>query len=233
MYIKCVAIDKDCRSLDVISGYCKKRGNIECVVSTDTYGSVALIKRICPSLVFIDIESVIDDLSSFYNLPEGIVLVITTSSVELAIKGYDLGAIYCLLKPFSYSQFMVSIVKAIKRLSFVSNLLPKGHPQIYMVLRHKYKNVNIPFQQIVYISSKGNYVCLHLTNMSFIETRLTLKKIIGYLPSGEFIQIHRTIVVSLQYICSYTMKSLLLMDGTVVPVGKVYSSALFCMDNNK
>lgn len=96
----------------------------------------------------------------------------------------------------------------------------------YITLKVEYKNTNIQLKDILYIESMDNYVRIHLTSQPTLTSQMSLKTLQELLPEEKFIRVHKSFVVPIYRIASYTSKEILLYNGIKIPVGRSYSKYL-------
>ena len=91
----------------------------------------------------------------------------------------------------------------------------------YYIIRHRNKTVPIPIDRILYFQSAGNYIEIHTRERKYL-IRSTFKKLERELrDKGNFLRVHRSYVVHVEQITSFT-RTLLSLDELEVPVGKSY-----------
>lgn len=88
------------------------------------------------------------------------------------------------------------------------------------------QNTNIQLKDILYIESMDNYVRIHLTSQPTLTSQMSLKTLQELLPEEKFIRVHKSFVVPIYRIASYTSKEILLYNGIKIPVGRSYSKYL-------
>lgn len=71
-----------------------------------------------------------------------------------------------------------------------------------------------------------NYVRIHLTSQPTLTSQMSLKTLQELLPEEKFIRVHKSFVVPIYRIASYTSKEILLYNGIKIPVGRSYSKYL-------
>ena len=82
--------------------------------------------------------------------------------------------------------------------------------------------MRVRYDEIVYMESVGEYVRLHLTNGTNITTLFRLKNMESVLPDDKFMRIHRSYIINLEYISSYTRGKVFLSSEVDLPVGANY-----------
>ena len=144
-------------------------------------------------------------------------IIFTTAYREYAIDGFDLQAVDYLLKPISLERLM----KALQRFyNEVDKPAQKTITDTFTFFRSDRKMVKVDFDSILYIESLGDYLKIH-THDEILVTRETLSSAIEKLPTKQFLRTHRSYVVAVQKIDSYTNEHITI-DKTVVPISRSY-----------
>ena len=82
------------------------------------------------------------------------------------------------------------------------------------------KKVKILFAEIVYIESQREYIKIVTTRTSYIS-KMSTHEIEALLPASLFKRIHRSFIVSINKIESYTAE-MVEVNGVSVPIGRGY-----------
>jgi DNA-binding LytR/AlgR family response regulator len=80
--------------------------------------------------------------------------------------------------------------------------------------------VKIPFADILFIEASRNYACI-VTTQSTCVALLNLRQLEVLLPPEQFCRIHRSFIVGLAAIHSFTFDKVYL-DDKVLPIGETY-----------
>lgn len=227
MNIKCIAIDDEPMALEIISSFCQRHGNIELTVFTNPIAGIEQVKKIKPNILFLDIE--MEDINGrdlARDLPHEVMLIFTTAYAQYALDGFELNAIDFLHKPFPYARFEKAVQKAIELQTLQQLSAQPTFTDEYITLKVEYKNTNIQLKDILYIESMDNYVRIHLTSQPTLTSQMSLKTLQELLPEEKFIRVHKSFVVPIYRIASYTSKEILLYNGIKIPVGRSYSKYL-------
>ena len=80
---------------------------------------------------------------------------------------------------------------------------------------------------IVYIASDGPYLEYYLFSKSKPEMdRQTLKAALQKLPTGQFLQIHRSHIINIQYVRILKANEVVLEDGTTLRISRTYKDSI-------
>lgn len=218
MTVKCLIIDDEPLAIEAIEDYILKLEGFKVVGRCqDALEAFTLIKREKPDLIFLDIEmpelSGIEFIKALKN-PPGIIL--TTAYREYAADAFDMDVIDYLLKPIGFERFM----RAIDRF-YENHNNQNEHTQMVTVSDDKFLAVytngrthKIELDKIMYIESLGDYLKIHLTEGK-LTTRESISSIGQKLPETMFLRIHRSYIVSLPKIDSYTSTSIQIGEDTL------------------
>ena len=90
--------------------------------------------------------------------------------------------------------------------------------------------IKIKFSEINYIESLSDYIKIHLIN-KIIVTRETITNIEAKLPQKEFLRIHRSYIVSISKIESFT-NEFIEINNKALPISRSYKKeVLFKLEN--
>ncbi len=176
--------------------------------------------------VFLDIN--MPDLSGMEfikSLPNPPAVVFTTAYSEYALEGFRVNAIDYLLKPFSFNEFLASCEKLREHFEMKAALAAQEEDPI---LRFKadYRTINIDARKIIYVESMSEYVKIFLDDAEVpVIVLYSMKRLVEELPSGHFMRIHRSYIVSLRHISEASRTSVKLDNGVTLPVGEIFRPA--------
>lgn len=217
--ITCIAIDDEPMALLVIEQFCHRKGGMELTTFSEPRVGLEEIRRRKPDLVFLDIQmNSLNGLEIADKLPHECCFIFTTAYAEYALNGFDLDAVDFLHKPFSYERFEVAVEKALRRIHARRQSVPES-----LVVKQEYNNVSIPLNDILYVEALGNYVKIVRASGGHVLTRTNLKAITDLLPADRFMRIHRSYVVPVASVVSFTRSKIVLKgcEGSL-PVGAQY-----------
>jgi two-component system LytT family response regulator len=209
--------------------------------------AVAAIRREAPDLVFLDVQ--IPELDGFQVLeaigPEHTpIIVFVTAYDQYALQAFEVHAVDYLLKPFDQDRFARALDRARETLSrnkekeelsekLLSLLQDLRAPQGYMerlVVKSAGRLFFLRTEEIEWVESAGNYVCLHVKGESHL-LRETMTGLEARLDPARFVRIHRTAIVNIDQIKElqplfHGEYQVLLRDGTELTLSRGYRDRL-------
>lgn len=217
--ITCIAIDDEPMALLVVEQFCRRKGGMELTTFSEPRVGLEEICRRKPDLVFLDIQmNSLNGLEIADRLPRECCFIFTTAYAEYALDGFDLDAVDFLHKPFSYERFEVAVEKALRRIH-----ARRPSTSESLVVKQEYNNVSIPLSDILYVEALGNYVKIVRASGGHVLTRTNLKAITDLLPAADFLRIHRSYVVPVASVVSFTRsRGMLKGREEGLPVGTQY-----------
>lgn len=103
-----------------------------------------------------------------------------------------------------------------------------GEKNTRYMYHHKKKWLSIRYDNILYFSEYQNTLIIHLVNSTFIEERKTLKNLMQEISPFAFIRISKSYVINKAKIKMVDKDDVILVDGTVLRVSKIYRNNLNC-----
>lgn len=223
--VKCIVVDDEPVARDVLESLLSKIEAVELVaLCKNGMEAFNIINSKPVDLIFLDINMPgISGLSFAKSINSDIKIIFTTAYREYAVEGFDLQAVDYLLKPISHERLLKSVNRFLNQ-----SVTPgeEGRPiaesaeNDYMFVRSERKMVKIIFNDLMFIESIGDYVKLYLEEKTVV-TRESLSGIEAKLPKGDFIRTHRSFIVSISYIDSYT-NELIEIGKKQVPLSRNY-----------
>lgn len=238
--IRCIAIDDEPLALRQVKSYISKIPTLELVAAcSNAVEAQAVLDAESVDLLFVDINmpdiNGIDFVRGLENPP---MVIFTTAYSEYAIEGFRLDAVDYLLKPFAFSEFNKAVDKACSLFELIKlrdgktagveyeAVAPETETdEDYISVKADYKVTLVRHADIIYLESVGEYVRLHLTNGSTITTLFRLKNMESLLPERKFMRIHRSYIINLSHLTSFTRGKVYLSCGDDLPVGANYREA--------
>ena len=232
--VRCIAIDDEPMALRQIKSYIERTEQLELVaVCRSAMEAQEVLKTATADLLFVDINMPdMNGLEFVRSIDSGHYIVFTTAHPEFALEGFKLNAIDYLLKPFSYEEFMkatqkvISLVDLVERCHAAERAIAQNEAEAadkeVISVKADYKTQLVKVADIVYLESAGEYVRLHIEGSSTITTLFRLKNMETTLPADGFLRVHRSYIVNLKRIASYTKGRIFLDNGEYIPLGENY-----------
>jgi two-component system, LytTR family, response regulator len=232
MKYKCIAVDDELPALELMKNYVLQVPELELLHAfNDAISAGEFLRSNMVDILFVDINMPdISGIDLVNSLPQKPLIIFTTAYKKFAYDGFELDAADYLLKPISLERFKKSVAKAIGLLQ--TREQPKTPIADSIFVRSEYKMVKIELANINYIEGLEDYIKIHIAGSRPVLTLMTMKSFIEKLPSGKFLRIHRSYIVSLGKIGVVGNKKVTLKNGTVLPVSDSYIDTLNKYINN-
>ena len=237
--VRCIAIDDEPLALRHIKSYIERTEQLELVAACrSAIEAQKVLESEHVDLIFVDINMPdMTGLEFVRTLTSSHYIVFTTAHPEYALEGFKLNAIDYLLKPFTYDEFMkasqkaISLVDLVERCHAAERTIAKNEAEStdkeFISVKADYKTQLVKIADIVYLESAGEYVRLHIEGSSTITTLFRLKNMETSLPQDLFLRVHRSYIVNIKRISSYTKGRIFLDNGEYIPLGENYKERFF------
>jgi DNA-binding LytR/AlgR family response regulator len=220
--IKCIIIEDEPLAAKVLSDYVsqvpylKLQGSFkDAIVATD------FLRNNETDLIFLDIHlPKLKGMSFLKTLSDPPAVIITTAYHQYAVEGFDLNVTDYLLKPFDFERFLKAVIKVKTAESEKQNPEEKQDIKDFIFLNVQKKRVKIIYSEILYIESQQEYIRIVTTNKEY-TTKMSTHEIESLLPSNLFKRIHRSFIVSINRIESYSAE-MVEVNGVTIPIGRGY-----------
>ena len=225
--IECLIVDDEPVAREILQSHLSGIGTINvagsCKSAIEAFNIISE-KRI--DLIFLDISMPeISGLSFAKSINKNIKIIFTTAYREYAIDGFDLQAVDYLLKPISFDRLLQAVNKFMdENISLQNSSASKLYMEKsdHIFVRSERKMVKICFKEIHYIESISDYIRIQLLDKAVI-TRETIANIAAKLPPKSFIRTHRSFIVSLENIDSFT-NEYLEINNKQIPISRSYKN---------
>ncbi|MBR1389517.1 MAG: response regulator transcription factor [Prevotella sp.] len=221
--MRVIAIDDEPIALSIIQEFCHRLGDIQLQTFTDPVEGMVAVRAEQPELLLLDIRlGKADGVALARQIPATTSLVFTTAYTEYALDGFEVGAVDYLHKPVSFERFSNAIARVSQRRPVPA----------FITLKVDYKSVIIPLDDILYVEAMDNYVRLHMSDGRQQMSKTTLTSLLSQLSPRQFIRIHKSFVVSLSQIASYTRQQVYIKGiSRPLPVGRNFVDAVKQLDS--
>jgi len=227
--ISCIIVDDEPVAREVIESHLSKIKSVKIIGSCGNASEAfSLLNEHNVDLIFLDINMPeISGLSFARSINSDIKIIFTTAYREYAIDGFDLQAVDYLLKPISFER-LLRAVSTFHKIHFTKIVQQTGEEKEelkdFIFVRADRKMIRINLDEISYIESLSDYLKIH-TSSGPVVIRETLSNIEKELPESKFIRTHRSFIVSLAALKSYT-NEYLEVNGKAIPISRSYKSSV-------
>jgi DNA-binding LytR/AlgR family response regulator len=175
-------------------------------------------------LMFLDIHlPKLKGMAFLKTLVHAPTVIITTAYHQYAVEGFELNVTDYLLKPIEFERFLVAVNK-VKKTQGEKNLSDHEVTKHYLFLNVQKKKVRILFSEILYIESQREYIKIVTTKAQYLS-KISTHEIESLLPEQLFKRIHRSYIVAIDKIESYTA-DMLEVCGVSLPIGRDYRESI-------
>lgn len=226
MKIRCLVIDDKPHAVDLLSTYIKDISFLELkAATTDAIKGLELIKAGEIDLVFLDIQMPrLNGLQLIKLIEKGIKVILTTAYSEHALDGYELNVVDYLLKPIGFDRFYQASEKALDSFNKGTSRLENGQrTKNFLFVKTEHRIQKIDLEDILLVEGLENYVSIITKNEKILSLQ-TMKRMEEQLPISHFARVHRSYIVSLGQISHIEKSTVLMSNGTSVPIGSSYRS---------
>src|SRR4029079_3884485 len=174
-------------------------------------------------LIFLDIHlPKLRGMAFLKTLSHPPAVIITTAYHQYAVEGFNLNVTDYLLKPFDFERFLVAVTRV--RTTAKQEPVDDAESRDFIFINVQKKKVKILFSEIVYIESQREYIKITTTKKEWIS-KMSTHEIEALLPSNLFKRIHRSFIVALSRIDSYTADTVE-VNGIPIPIGRDYRDSI-------
>jgi DNA-binding LytR/AlgR family response regulator len=151
-------------------------------------------------------------------------VIFTTAYRKYAVEGFELDAVDFLLKPISFERFLKGVNKILQlNLPVNNDVVSENHPESvspFLYFRVNRKMVKVLFSDILYIEGLNDYIKIITVNKTIITKHL-LASLEEMLPSNEFIRIHKSFIIAINKIESFSADSVEI-GKKEIPIGRLF-----------
>lgn len=220
--IKCIIIEDEPLATKILSDYISQVPFLELQATfKDAILATDWLREHTTDLMFLDIHlPKLKGMAFLKTLINPPAVIITTAYHQYAVEGFDLNVKDYLLKPFEFERFLVAVNKVRTSEKEKQVHTESVEAKDFIFLNVQKKKVKILFSEIVYIESQREYIKIVTTKKEYVS-KMSTHEIEELLPPNLFKRIHRSFIVSLSKIESYTAEAVE-VNGVSIPIGRGY-----------
>lgn len=223
--IHCIIVEDEPLAVKILSDYISEVPFLELKgVFKDAILAIDWLRHNNIDLIFLDIHlPKLKGTAFLKTLTQPPAVIITTAYHQYAVEGFDLNVTDYLLKPFGFERFLVAVNK-VKSALGMPRKKEVAEIREYLFLNIDRKRVKVLFSEIIYIESQREYVKIITIKHEYI-CKMSTHEIEELLPAGLFKRIHRSFIISIHKIESYSLESVQ-VNGVSVPIGRDYRNVI-------
>ena len=235
--INAIIVEDEKRSQELLEKLIQKNcPDVSVVGLADSVESgVALIRKLKPRLVFLDIEmpdgSGFDVLKAVTDMPFEVIF--TTASDRYAINAIKYSALDYLLKPIDGEELQAAVQKIKEKDLSVSNMEnlrfllqnfrknDEQYTRITLPTGNAYEIVNV--KDIIRCEADGNYTNFFLADKRKMIVTMGLKHYEDLLPQGDFFRIHNHHLVNVNHVSRILKEDggyAIMSDGSKIEISR-------------
>lgn len=225
--ITCLAVDDEPPALTILQQYIAAVPGLELSgTCNNAVEAMEFLQQQRIDLIFLDIQMPqlpgTDFIRTLKSPPK---VIFTTAYRKFAVEGFELNAVDYLLKPISFERFVKAVNKVMDtRLTPVSDAIESENKKVpsesYVYFRSDRKMVKVPLEDILYVESLKDYIKV-VTPTKSIITKQSISSLEETLPKENFMRIHRSFIVSINKIESYSSESIEIAKKEF-PISRMY-----------
>lgn len=205
--INCIIVDDEPVAREILENHLSKIEKVNVAGSCkNALEAFQIVSNQKIDLIFLDINMPeISGLSFAKSINKNIKVIFTTAYREYAVDGFDLQAVDYLLKPISFDRLLQAVNKYLNEntpIRYETVVIEEDNSD-YFFVRSDRKMIKISFPEILFIESLSDYLKIHLKEKTVV-TRETIINIEAKLPQKDFLRVHRSFIVALNAIDSFT-----------------------------
>lgn len=167
-------------------------------------------------LIFLD--TIMEDMTGIElanvirKIDKDLSIVFVTETLDHIFDGYEVEALHYLLKPVSQDSCFKCLDRAYAKLQ------KKNEHSLVLTTDRKLRR--ILYGDIIYIESRSHYIIVH-TKQGKVKARKNISDVEAELDPQQFLRIHRSFIVNIEYIQEIHGKDLRTENDAVLSISKV------------
>jgi two-component system, LytTR family, response regulator len=234
----CIIVEDEPLARSLLENYIQKVPYLALIQSfSDPLKALEYLRENSVDILFSDIQMPeITGITLLKILQKKPLIILTTAYSEYAIEGYELDVLDYLLKPITFERFLKSVEKASLRLNSnqiashenkVNETIPLVQNyeiiQPFIFVKDGTKLVKIKLNEIMYIEGLKDYVAIYTPHQKIVSLQ-TIKSLESTLPENQFIRIHNSYIVALEWI-EAIQREKIQIGKVFLPISDTYRKA--------
>lgn len=231
--ITCIIVDDEPPAIRLLEKYAEKISFLSIKQTfTKPLEALSFLESNSVDLVFLDIQMPnITGIQLSKIIQDNVHIIFTTAYPDFALESYNVAAIDYLLKPIEFERFYKAVKKVTPKENTYFEAASPANDFIFLKTDGKNKFTKVVLSEVQFVQGLKNYVSLQLQDQQII-TYSTLKHFGETLPNQDFIQIHKSYIVSIKHIHRIENDAVWIGENQL-PVGNTYRKKFFERINQK
>jgi two-component system, LytTR family, response regulator len=224
--LNCIIIEDEPLAVKVLTDYISQVPFLELAATfKDAILATDYLRQNNTDLIFLDIHLPrLKGMAFLKTLASPPAVIITTAYHQYAVEGFNLNVTDYLLKPIEFERFLTAVTRVRSSRNRPSVLADPPDPRDFIFITVQKRKVKILFSEIVYIESQREYIKIITTRGEYIS-KMGTHEIEALLPAHLFKRVHRSYIVAIRRIESYTAE-MIEINGASIPIGKGYRDSM-------
>lgn len=224
--LNCIIIEDEPLAVKVLADYISQIPFLELAATfKDAILATDYLRHNNTDLIFLDIHLPrLKGMAFLKTLSSPPAVIITTAYHQYAVEGFSLNVTDYLLKPIEFERFLTAVTRVRTNRSATPRPVDPLDPRDFIFVTVQKRKVKILFSEIVYIESQREYIKIITTRGEYIS-KMGTHEIEALLPAHLFKRVHRSYIVAIRRIESYTAE-MIEINGASIPIGKGYRDSM-------
>ncbi len=179
--------------------------------------------KVLPDIIYLDIQmgemNGLDAAAKLRSLGIQAEIIFLSNLKEYVFESFDvMPANYLLKYAITDERFESVLMKSIENVSITRD-------QLFMY-EIKGMSYTLVISDIIYIEVKKRIIAIKTRQEQIIEFYSTMTEVEQQILGSPLVRVQRSFIVNMTYIKTFGKSEIVLLDGSVVPVGRTYQNAL-------
>jgi len=165
-------------------------------------------------MVFLDIymkeKNGVETARALRNTDNDCKIIFTTTSLDFALDGFEVGAVHYLVKPLTHHNVEAGLDRC-------NQLFAQAEK--YIEIKVARTDTRVLLKDLIFAEVYSNTVLIH-TATGEVKTYLSLDELGNLLSTENFLRCHRSYIVNMNSITSQDGSDFILKNGTKIPIPK-------------
>jgi len=229
--LRCIIVEDEPLATEILSEYIAQTPFLNLThICDDAIQALDVVRMHPVDVIFLDINlpklSGLEFLKTLLHQPR---VIVTSAYHEFAVQGFDLHVTDYLLKPIEFSRFTKAVNKLLQPQRHADSMVHKPAEHLvrpYYFFTVSKRSVKIYLDEILFVESLKDSVSIVTKSKSY-NTHYQLGELEDLMRSDNFLRIHRSFMVAIDKIESFSAAEVEIM-GRTLPIGR--SHKLYVME---